>query len=323
MFDNLMRPTVPGVVGEVDNLFKDAVNACCQYDRASASLLQRRLSIGYARAARLIDQLQDAGVLAPSDGSSKPRAVLIKSYKDLDLGDSKIFEEKVDYVAPVNYIPRMASFLPDSVKKLDNCLDIPYLETDFSKIGNLIVTGDVISKKFEFIKTYLLFILSKFKLDDINLMVTDQTGLLNRYNIIPHLLFPIITEHAKSTSAFRWLLREMNRRADTVIKNKKAKFPVIVYIFIGDTFSLYENDLEMAIKILTSRGAYHKIHLMLVGDRLGDFMTMIKDNIPARLEFDVYGESEAVFSFKKKTKIKIPILGEGVIEDYLDKLKTS
>ena len=51
-------------------------------DKASASLLQRRLSIGYARAARVMDQLQDAGVIAPSDGSSKPREVLIKNADD-------------------------------------------------------------------------------------------------------------------------------------------------------------------------------------------------------------------------------------------------
>ncbi len=69
--------TVAGVDGELDELFKDAVSVVCQYDRASASLLQRRLSIGYARAARIIDQLESAGVVGPQDGS-KPREVLIR-----------------------------------------------------------------------------------------------------------------------------------------------------------------------------------------------------------------------------------------------------
>lgn len=76
------KSAIPGVSGETDNLFAEAVKAVCQYDRASASLLQRRLSIGYARAARVIDQLQDAGVIAPSDGSSKPREVLIKNAEE-------------------------------------------------------------------------------------------------------------------------------------------------------------------------------------------------------------------------------------------------
>jgi S-DNA-T family DNA segregation ATPase FtsK/SpoIIIE len=73
---------VAGLDQELDELFKDAVEVVCQYDRASASLLQRRLSIGYARAARVIDQLQSAGVVGPPDGS-KPREVLIKSPEDV------------------------------------------------------------------------------------------------------------------------------------------------------------------------------------------------------------------------------------------------
>ena len=74
--------SVPGVGEDVDDLFKDAVNEVVQYDRASASLLQRRLRIGYARAARLLDQLEAAGVVSPSDGS-KPREVLIRSVEEV------------------------------------------------------------------------------------------------------------------------------------------------------------------------------------------------------------------------------------------------
>jgi len=74
--------TIPGVDGETDDLFPDAVKVVCQYDRASASLLQRRLSVGYARAARIVDQLEAAGVVGPSEGS-KPREVLIQNPEDL------------------------------------------------------------------------------------------------------------------------------------------------------------------------------------------------------------------------------------------------
>ena len=69
--------SVPGVDGDIDNLFQEAVKIVCQYDRASASLLQRRLSVGYARAARIIDQLEASGVVGPADGS-KPREVLVQ-----------------------------------------------------------------------------------------------------------------------------------------------------------------------------------------------------------------------------------------------------
>ncbi|PIZ68244.1 DNA translocase FtsK [Candidatus Roizmanbacteria bacterium CG_4_10_14_0_2_um_filter_36_35] len=61
--------------GENDPLFKQALEIIMQQDRASASLLQRRLSIGYARAARILDQMEAAGYVSPAEGS-KPRDVI-------------------------------------------------------------------------------------------------------------------------------------------------------------------------------------------------------------------------------------------------------
>ena len=55
---------------EADRLMLDAVGVIQEYDRASASLLQRRLKIGYARAARIIDQLESRGYIGPFDGSN-------------------------------------------------------------------------------------------------------------------------------------------------------------------------------------------------------------------------------------------------------------
>ena len=62
--------------GDRDALFREAAEACVQNQGGSTSLLQRRLRIGYGRAARIIDQLHFAGILGPPDGS-KPREVLI------------------------------------------------------------------------------------------------------------------------------------------------------------------------------------------------------------------------------------------------------
>lgn len=60
-----------------DPKFEEAIRLICQHDKASASLLQRRLSVGYARAARILDQLEEAGIIGPAEGS-KPRDVLVK-----------------------------------------------------------------------------------------------------------------------------------------------------------------------------------------------------------------------------------------------------
>jgi S-DNA-T family DNA segregation ATPase FtsK/SpoIIIE len=62
--------------GDRDSLFREAAEICIQHQGGSTSLLQRKLRIGYGRAARVIDQLHAAGILGPPDGS-KPRDVLI------------------------------------------------------------------------------------------------------------------------------------------------------------------------------------------------------------------------------------------------------
>jgi S-DNA-T family DNA segregation ATPase FtsK/SpoIIIE len=57
-----------------DELFGEAVKLFSQYDKASSSLIQRRMKVGYARAARILDELYAAGMVGPAEGS-KPREV--------------------------------------------------------------------------------------------------------------------------------------------------------------------------------------------------------------------------------------------------------
>jgi DNA segregation ATPase FtsK/SpoIIIE-like protein len=68
---------------EGDALLPDAVQVIFQAKKASASLLQRRLSIGYARAARLLDLLEEQGVIGPADGA-KPRELLMSSLEQFE-----------------------------------------------------------------------------------------------------------------------------------------------------------------------------------------------------------------------------------------------
>jgi S-DNA-T family DNA segregation ATPase FtsK/SpoIIIE len=65
-----------------DDLFRAAGEVCVQHEQGSTSLLQRKLRVGYGRAARIVDQLHDAGILGPSEGS-KAREVLV-GLDDLD-----------------------------------------------------------------------------------------------------------------------------------------------------------------------------------------------------------------------------------------------
>ena len=76
-----------GVVMDFDNsgnddMFKDAVRVVVDSGKASASLLQRRLRVGYARAARLIEEMEEQGIIGPADGA-RPRDVLVNSLDDV------------------------------------------------------------------------------------------------------------------------------------------------------------------------------------------------------------------------------------------------
>ena len=64
--------------GSGDPLFEEAKKLVIEARKASSSLLQRRLRVGYARAARLIDMLEEKGVVGPGEGA-KPREILINT----------------------------------------------------------------------------------------------------------------------------------------------------------------------------------------------------------------------------------------------------
>jgi DNA segregation ATPase FtsK/SpoIIIE, S-DNA-T family len=72
-----------GVSDERDELFEEAARLIVRFQQGSVSLLQRKLKVGYARAARIVDELEEAGVVGPFDGS-KARAVLVESEDELE-----------------------------------------------------------------------------------------------------------------------------------------------------------------------------------------------------------------------------------------------
>ncbi len=82
------RQTGTGIFfDEEEPLYEEAKRVVIEADRASSSLLQRRLRVGYARAARLIDMLEERGIVGPQDGS-KPREVFGETEKtEEDSGD--------------------------------------------------------------------------------------------------------------------------------------------------------------------------------------------------------------------------------------------
>lgn len=79
------------------DMYRDAVRAVIEGKKASTSLLQRRLRIGYGRAARLIETMEEQGIISHADGN-RPREVLVSSMDDVfgggtAAGDDEVYEE--------------------------------------------------------------------------------------------------------------------------------------------------------------------------------------------------------------------------------------
>ncbi len=72
-----------GFLGDLDPMFEDAARVIVRHQQGSVSLLQRRLKLGYSRAARIVDQLEEAGIVGPNDGS-KARTVLVENEEQLE-----------------------------------------------------------------------------------------------------------------------------------------------------------------------------------------------------------------------------------------------
>jgi len=68
---------------ERDKMFDEAARLVVRHQQGSVSLLQRRLKLGFGRAARIMDQLEEYGIVGPPDGS-KPRQVLVQSEEELE-----------------------------------------------------------------------------------------------------------------------------------------------------------------------------------------------------------------------------------------------
>jgi S-DNA-T family DNA segregation ATPase FtsK/SpoIIIE len=81
-----------------DDMFRDAVQAVIDGGKASTSYLQRRLRIGYSRAARIIEEMEERGIVGPADGA-KPRDVLVSSMEDVfgaPAGSGEVYDDMPD-----------------------------------------------------------------------------------------------------------------------------------------------------------------------------------------------------------------------------------
>ncbi len=108
-----------GTTGNEDELLAEARDTVVNMGKASASFLQRKMRIGYARAASILDQLEELGIIGPSNGA-KPREILISkqqlaAYEKQGVSGVPVHDPK-DFTVPDNYLGE-ESEMPPVLKK--------------------------------------------------------------------------------------------------------------------------------------------------------------------------------------------------------------
>lgn len=125
--------------GDQDSLLAEAKAVVMKSDKASATLLQRRLRVGYARAARILDELEDIGVVGPANGA-KPRDVIVredevlgvKHYHDDEVEDDLMLTEQSQY----QYDNKYSEDIDDEIEDEDEVEEDSFEIDDREDINN-------------------------------------------------------------------------------------------------------------------------------------------------------------------------------------------
>jgi len=307
---------------DLDDLFNEAIKVVAQYDRASASLIQRRLCIGYARAARIIDQLEACGAIESSKGGSSSRAVLVTNADDFikakPIKHNLYNEPVLKYTKPRSKIiikpkanPWKKSFYETvndtSYKKLDDyTFPLGYsgdvlVTKNLTDFTHLSITGNLSSDKEFLLDTIITSLISKLSPDKFRLILVDANRFLSFYEGLPHLLSLLITESDKSISALRWCMAEMERRFKLFTEEKvrdltgynklhnKVTLPEILIVINHFEHVYIYSPVEMADAMvrLTSLGRRAGFHFIITTDRLTrtEVPVVLQSNIPNKIFF--------------------------------------
>jgi DNA segregation ATPase FtsK/SpoIIIE, S-DNA-T family len=174
-------------------------------------------------------------------------------------------------------------------------------------VNNLIIAGNTLSQKENLVDTFILTFLLRYNPSQLRFIVNDPTHYLDLYNGIPHLLSPVINEHSKVISAFKWSLAEMDRRLkefaqagvrDIASYNEMAGATGLPHILLITFFNFFDIETEDALTMLTGQGVRAGIHNIIIVERTNgkSLSANIKSNIPARVVFRLSsaGESKAI-----------------------------
>lgn len=310
-----------------DPCFDDAVKLIQEYGKASSSFIQRKLNLGYARSARILDQMEQCGIVGSAKGD-KPREIYISHMVDGEMVEGKV---KLPEPEPIIEEPKvewkMTKYMVSDQKKLeveigedDNEKPVKF---DFEKYNNLLIVGSQFTGSIKLLNNILLNSVISYHPDNLRLIVID--GNKNDIDVpnVPHLLTPLITEPEKAISALKWSWSEINRRMKMDNQENLPKV-LIVISSLNQLMMFSSREAEESIYQILVSGRKYGFYCVLGTDLIPKIPKTILANIPAKIVFkptddslvrnnsvseskDLQSPDEAILTtmFEKQKRIRI------------------
>lgn len=291
---------------ELDPLFDEAVKLILGIGKASSSLIQRRLKLGYARAARLLDQLEQAGVIGPANGSN-PRKILVRQVngvwqytsppKPPQQKDPMEKEPEINWIKTKYAEEKFANFgINLGVDENKNNVRL-----NLEKYSNLFVIGSQFTATIDLLNNILVESMANYSPKELRIIAIDLSRIdLVIPNQMSHLLVPPIVEAEKTISAFKWTVMEIERRykllreaGEVDIKKLNSRTgikPIPNILLLINSFnqlmffspSEIEDNIARILEIGRKVGVYVVIKTDYIDSKIARIITA---NSPAKLVF--------------------------------------
>ena len=254
---------------EKDPMFDEAIKLIQETQKASSSLIQRRLKLGYARSARLLDQLEEARVIGPANGV-KPRKILIKSVNGQWQvpalpPEPKITEEEEPQLKwnKTKYADNKSDNFEIELGVDENNKSV---SLNLKRYGNLLVIGSQFTSAVDLLNNILATSMAKYSPEELRLIVIDG----NRGDLIvprqaSHLLVPLIVEPEQSISALKWCVCEIERRMKMESQINNSKVLILINSF-NQIFNFSPSEIEDNLYRLITQGRKYGFYFVIGTD---------------------------------------------------------
>ncbi len=231
---------------------------------------------------------------------------------------------------------------------------------DIAKMPHMLVAGQTGSGKSVLLSSLISTLLFRTTPDEVRLILVDPKRVeLTRFNHIPHLMTPVLTDPQKVVSALKWAIKEMDRRYEALAKKgsrnlelynkaveEEDRLPYVLIVIdeLADIMLYAPSEVEDKICRLAQMARATGIHLILATQRPSvDVITgLIKANIPCRVSFAVasnadsrvildmpgaeklLGNGDMLFippDQAKPSRIQGPFMTDGEVQELVDFLK--